>query len=182
MDEQSREVQKLTFTDLLVFGRKLSTLEERRHHFDLLSTILLSLAAVLSALSAYQASRWYTAMNVSLSESSTSRAQAAVDDRQANRQMLADMILFTEWTEQFQKKDSLMMLAVSDRFSESLNCGWKNMKEALPDCCLRALPLSRGCIRMHCLIKAGCLHNKPMNNLRMLKKRPVQAMTLFFQW
>ena len=85
---------------------------------DLLATILLSLAAVLSALSAYQASRWYSETSVSLAESSTLRAEAAKDDRHVNIQMTSDMMLFLEWTDAFRKNDTTLMSALNDRFSE----------------------------------------------------------------
>lgn len=93
---------------------------KRTKRVELLATILLSLAAVLSALSAYQASRWYTEMNLRLSQSSEMRAQAAVNDRISNRQMLSDMINFLEWAEFFRNNDDKMMLALKDRFSPTL--------------------------------------------------------------
>jgi hypothetical protein len=93
---------------------------KRTKRVELLATILLSLAAVLSALSAYQASRWYTEMNLGLSQSAEIRAQAAVNDRISNRQMLSDMINFLEWTEFFRNNDDKMMLALKDRFSPTL--------------------------------------------------------------
>jgi hypothetical protein len=102
--------------------------ERKKQRLELLSTILLSLAAVSSALSAYQASRWYSEMNVNLGLSSTIRADAAVADREANRQMLADMISFLEWTQRFRNKDDGMMLALEDRFSEPLKKAFTEWK------------------------------------------------------
>ena len=105
---------------------------KRKWRVELLATILLSLAAVLSALSAYQASRWYTEMNLSLSQSAEMRAQAAANDRLSNRQLLSDMINFLEWAEYFRNNDGPMMLALKDRFSPTLNNAfdtWINQTE-----------------------------------------------------
>src|SRR5436190_8829019 len=106
--------------------------KQKKHRVDLLSTFLLSLAAVCSALSAYQASHWYSEMSVSLAESSTLRAAAAKDDRDVNRQMLADMMLFLQWTEAYRTKDSTLMTALQDRFSGPLKNAfpaWLNLKQ-----------------------------------------------------
>ena len=111
--------------NLLVLSTTELTGDQKKKRIDLLSTILLSLAAVLSAMSAYQASRWYSAMNLSLNESSTLRAESAVADRGANRGILADMMFFVEWTKEFRNKDSVMMVAIEDRFSETLDTAFR---------------------------------------------------------
>ena len=105
---------------LLVLSTKELTREQKKRRVDLLATILLALAAVLSAFSAYQASRWYSETGISLAESSTLRAEAAKDDRHVNTQMTSDMMLFLEWTDAFRKNDTTLMRALDDRFSESL--------------------------------------------------------------
>jgi hypothetical protein len=120
MDETTLARQGMKLGNLLVLSAGELTDEQKRHRIDLLATILLSLAAVLSAISAYQASRWYSEMNVSLAESSTLRSADAIDDRNVNRQMLADMMLFVEWADAFRKTDTTLMTAIQDRFSEPL--------------------------------------------------------------
>ena len=114
-----RKISRLD--NLLVLSTTELNGDEKKKRVDLLSTVLLSLAAVLSATSAYQASRWYSEMSLSLNESTTLRAESAVSDRDANRGTLADMMLFVEWSKEFRNKDSLMMIAIEDRFSETLN-------------------------------------------------------------
>jgi len=120
MNETNPAKQSVKLESLLVLTTEELTTEQKKHRVDLFATILLSLAAVLSALSAYQASRWYSQTNVSLAESSTLRAAAAIDDRNVNRQILADMMLFLEWTDAFRKTDTTLMTALQDRFGESL--------------------------------------------------------------
>ena len=132
MNEEDSGRPSVRLDNLLVLSTEELTNEQKRRRIDLLSTILLSLSAVLSALSAYQASRWYSEMNISLSESTTMRAQAAVADRDANRYILGDMMLFVEWTQAYRQKDSLMMIAVEDRFSETLEKAfgaWRQLPE-----------------------------------------------------
>jgi hypothetical protein len=120
MNESDPAKQNTKLENLLVLSASELTKEQKKRRVDLLATILLSLAAVLSALSAYQASRWYSEMNLDFSESSTMRAVAARDDRLMNRQMLADMMLFLKWADNFQLRDTTMMTAIQDRFSPSL--------------------------------------------------------------
>ena len=120
MNESAPGKSSVKFDSLLVLSTAELSKRQKKHRVDLLATVLLSLAAVLSAISAYQASRWYSQMNVSLGESSTLRAAAAKDDRDANRQILADMMIFLEWTDAFRKKDTTLMTALQDRFSDPL--------------------------------------------------------------
>jgi len=120
MNETAPGKPNIKLEDLLVLSTIELNKEQKKQRIDLLATILLSLAAVLSALSVYQASRWFSEMNVSLGESSTLRAAAAKDDRDANRQILSDMMLFLEWTDAFRKKDTTLMTALQDRFGEPL--------------------------------------------------------------
>jgi hypothetical protein len=97
-----------------------------------MSTILLSLAAVFSAFSAYQGSRWYSEMNIGLAESGTLRDVSAKIDRHANRQILGDMMLFLEWADAFRSKDSALMLVMEDRFSQPFKIAfgvWSKQKE-----------------------------------------------------
>jgi hypothetical protein len=101
MNENTPGMPNIKLEDLLVLSVVELNKEEKKHRVDLMATILLSLAAVCSALSAFQASRWYSEMNISLAESSTLRSVTAKDDRDANRQILADMMSFLEWTEAY---------------------------------------------------------------------------------
>lgn len=132
MNENNGTKPRYRLEHLLFLSHREFPLEQKSRRLDLMSTILLSLAAVLSAFSAYQASRWYSEMNLGLAESDTLRAFSAKDDRNANRQILGDMMLFLEWAHAFRNKDSSLMIAMEDRFSQPLKkafTAWNQLKE-----------------------------------------------------
>jgi len=132
MNELNEDKSNSKLDDLLVLSAKRLSSEQKKKRVDLLSTILLSLSAVLSALCAYEASRWYSDMNVSLGEAAAIRAEAAEADRDAARGTLGDMMIFLEWTKAFRQKDSLMVVGIEDRFSENLKkafSAWNNLQE-----------------------------------------------------
>src|SRR6187401_2482777 len=132
MTENNETKQRSSPEHLLFFSLRELPAEKKSRRMDLMSTILLSLAAVLSAFSAYQASRWYSEMNLALAESGTLRDISAKDDRNANRQILGDMMIFLEWASASRNKDSSLMLAMEDRFSPPLKAAftsWNMRKE-----------------------------------------------------
>lgn len=68
---------------------------ERRR--ELIATILLSVATVLSAWSAFQATKWHGAMSVAHSDANSARAQYTVASEEADAIFTVDLQLFTEW-------------------------------------------------------------------------------------
>jgi len=132
MKDNNETKQRSSREHLFFLSPRELPVEKKSRRLDLMSTILLSLAAVFSAFSAYQASRWYSEMNLGLAESGTLRDAAAKNDRNANRQILGDMMIFLEWASAFRNKDSSLMLAMEDRFSQPLKLAftsWNQRKE-----------------------------------------------------
>lgn len=70
-------------------------LGERRR--ELIATILLSLATVLSAWSAFQATKWHGEMSVAHSDANSARAQYTVASERADAVFTKDLLLFSEW-------------------------------------------------------------------------------------
>ena len=131
MDENT-ETQSRPFERMIFLSNKELSHEQKTRRLDLMSTILLSLAAVFSAFSAYQGSRWYSEMNLGLAESGTLRDMAAKDDRNVNRHILGDMMLFLEWANAFRNKDTSLMLVMEDRFSKpfkSAFAAWNQIEQ-----------------------------------------------------
>ena len=82
------------------------------------STVMISLAAVLSAWCAYQATRWYGDMTLDFSEAITYRNESIKSEGDAGREMIIDMLTFQQWLEATDHKDSLLALAIEDRFRD----------------------------------------------------------------
>jgi len=82
------------------------------------STLLISCAAVLSAWCAYQASRWYGEMTTHFSEAIAFRSESTKAEGDAGRALIVDMLTFQHWLDAMDHKDSLMALAIEDRFRD----------------------------------------------------------------
>lgn len=72
-----------------------AALGERRR--ELIATILLSIATVLSAWSAFQATKWHGEMSVAHSDANSVRAQYTVASDEADAVFSMDLHLFSEW-------------------------------------------------------------------------------------
>lgn len=68
---------------------------ERRR--ELIATILLSIATVLSAWSAFQATKWHGMMSVAHSDANAARAQYTVASEEADATFDLDFRMFSEW-------------------------------------------------------------------------------------
>lgn len=78
-------------------------MEERRdfvdRHFELFTTVLLGLAALATAWSAYQSARWHGEQARSQSASIAARVESTRTANVANREANIDVELFTEWVD-----------------------------------------------------------------------------------
>src|SRR5262245_2256741 len=67
------------------------------HVFDIISTVLLSLGALATAWSGYQAARWDGVQASSYSEASQLRVESSRASTRAGQQQAIDVGLFTSW-------------------------------------------------------------------------------------
>lgn len=75
------------------------------HGIDLLSTLLLTLAAVATAWASYQAAHWRSEQGLAGNRSISARVQANKTSGEANRQIQIDVATYIQWVDAFQQKD-----------------------------------------------------------------------------
>jgi hypothetical protein len=77
---------------------------ERR--LELLATVLLTLAAVATAWSTYQAARWHGKQAEAQSASIAARVESTKAAAVANRQAQIDVALFTQWVDAYARRET----------------------------------------------------------------------------
>lgn len=87
---------------------------------ELIAVLLLSVTAILTAWTGFQASKWSGAMSISFSEASSSRIEAARLEAVANRKEAVQVSLFTQWLQAYQVGDDQLTDFLQDRFPEPL--------------------------------------------------------------
>lgn len=97
-----------------------STADRQADWREIIAVVLLSVTAVLTAWTGFQASKWSGAMSISFSEASSSRIKAARLDSDANRKLTVQVSLFTQWLQAYQADDQELTDFLADRFPEPL--------------------------------------------------------------
>ncbi|WP_370619745.1 hypothetical protein [Mumia sp. Pv 4-285] len=87
---------------------------------ELVTVILLSVTAILTAWTGFQASKWSGAMSISFSQASTARIEGARLDADANRRLTVQVGLFSQWLAAYQDDDTQLAAFLEDRFPEPL--------------------------------------------------------------
>lgn len=87
---------------------------------ELIAILLLSVTAILTAWTGFQASKWSGAMSISFSQASTNRIEAARMEGTANRKLSVQVALFTQWLEAYQSGDTELAGFLQARFPEPL--------------------------------------------------------------
>ncbi|MFE3998923.1 hypothetical protein ACFX43_09020 [Nocardioides sp. YIM B13467] len=87
---------------------------------ELIAILLLSVTAILTAWTGFQASKWSGAMSISFSQASTNRIEAARLESTANRKLSVQVALFTQWLEAYQSGDTELTEFLQARFPEPL--------------------------------------------------------------
>ena len=87
---------------------------------ELVTVVLLSVTAVVTAWSGFQASKWSGAMSISFSQASTARIEAARLEGVSNRKQTVQVSLFTQWLQAYQADDEQLTEFLSARFPEPL--------------------------------------------------------------
>jgi hypothetical protein len=75
-------------------------------HFELAATVLLALAAVATAWSAYQAACWHGQQAEAQSGSIAARVESTRTANVANRQAQIDVALFTQWVDAYARDET----------------------------------------------------------------------------
>ncbi|KAA1419759.1 hypothetical protein FE697_017775 [Mumia zhuanghuii] len=87
---------------------------------ELVTVLLLSVTAILTAWTGFQASKWGGAMSISFSQASSARIEAARLDADANRRQTIQVGLFTQWLAAYQDDDQTLTAFLQERFPEPL--------------------------------------------------------------
>ena len=84
------------------------------------AVLLLSITAIVTAWTGFQASKWRGQMSVSFSQASSARIEAARQDGLANRKLTVQVTLFTQWLDSYQGGDEELSTFLQARFPEPL--------------------------------------------------------------
>ena len=87
---------------------------------ELVAVILLSVTAILTAWTGFQASKWGGAMSIAFSQASSARIEAARLEGDANRIGTIQVSLFTQWLQADQADNEQLATALVARFPEPL--------------------------------------------------------------
>ena len=85
-------------------------------HVDLLSTVLLALAAVATAWATYQGAHWRSEQGLAGNRSTAARVQANRAAGVANRQIQNDALVFTQWVDAYSNGDTKLAAFYFRRF------------------------------------------------------------------
>ncbi|MEI7057370.1 hypothetical protein WBG06_16210 [Nocardioides sp. CCNWLW239] len=99
---------------------------------ELIAILLLSVTAILTAWTGFQASKWSGAMSISFSQASTNRIEAARMEATANRKLSVQVSLFTQWLQAYQADDTELAEFLQSRFPEPLATVFPTWLESRP--------------------------------------------------
>jgi hypothetical protein len=99
---------------------------------ELIAVLLLSVTAIVTAWTGFQASKWSGAMSISFSEASSGRIAAARLEGVANRKLTVQASLFTQWLQAYQAGDQQLTAFLEDRFPEPLATAFPIWLESRP--------------------------------------------------
>jgi hypothetical protein len=88
------------------------------HRLELAAVVLLAMAAVATAWSSYQSSRWHGKQAEAQSASIAARVESTRAGGVANRQTQIDVALFTQWVDAYARDDSELADFYRKRFRE----------------------------------------------------------------
>ncbi len=87
---------------------------------ELVAVILISVTTILTAWTAFQASKWGGAMSINFSQASAARIDAARFESDANRQASVQVALFTQWLSAQTSDNDDLAIFLRDSFPEPL--------------------------------------------------------------
>ena len=94
--------------------------ESRGKTLEMVAVIILSITTVLTAWSAFEASKWGGAMSIAFSQASATRIESAGSEATANARSTNQLGLWTQWAGATATGNSQLAAFLSDRFPEPL--------------------------------------------------------------
>ena len=91
---------------------------ERDRRVELIAAIMLSIATVVTAWSAYQATRWSGDQSENSTKASATRTESVRSSTEANRQVLIDVDTFLGWLNAVQSGHDALADTIHDRMRE----------------------------------------------------------------
>lgn len=91
-------------------------LDRLQPHVELLATILLAIAAVSTAWSSYQSSRWSGVQAIDFSRANAARVESTRAATQAGQQTQVDVLTFTQWVNAFASGEERLKDFYEERF------------------------------------------------------------------
>jgi hypothetical protein len=88
------------------------------HRLEIAATVLLALAAVATAWSSYQSSRWHGQQAKAQSGSIAARVESTRAASVANRQIQVDVALFTQWIDAYARDETELEAFYRKRFRD----------------------------------------------------------------
>ncbi len=85
-------------------------------HLELLATILLAIAAVATAWSSYQSSRWSGVQAIDFSRANAARVESTRASTEAGQETQVDVLTFTQWVNAYASKEHELAHFYFDRF------------------------------------------------------------------
>ena len=85
-------------------------------HLELLATILLAIAAVATAWSSYQSSRWSGVQAIDFSRANAARVESTRAATEAGQETQVDVLTFTQWVNAYAAKDTRLSDFYRQRF------------------------------------------------------------------
>jgi hypothetical protein len=92
---------------------------------ELVAVVLLSVTAILTAWTGFQASKWGGAMAIAFSQASAARMEAARSEGDANRRATIQVALFTQWLQAEQTGNEEVAETLAERFPEPLDAAFE---------------------------------------------------------
>jgi hypothetical protein len=87
-------------------------------HMELLATILLAIAAVATAWSSYQSSRWSGVQAIDFSEANAARVESTRASDEAGQEIQVDVLTFTQWVNAYAEGDRKLSRFYEERFRD----------------------------------------------------------------
>ncbi len=102
---------------------------------EVLTVLVLSLTAVLTAWCGFQSSKWGGEMSIAFSQASTARIQSVSADGQARDARSFDLVIYAQYVDAVAKEDTQLATYIRDRFTPAFRVAfddWVAHDRALP--------------------------------------------------